>query len=154
MKYFKKYTATATYFNEDTKLVHSFLKVINLFEVESYIDADNKLEGFNDKIKRTVLLFFSGKSCVILTPFVDFDDLFTEAMKDSQLMDLSVENKKKDDLIPFEAKWKHKGDVKYTFVRQEKFIACRVLPKNYNAIGKSFEEMMSNSIESNIIHFS
>jgi hypothetical protein len=151
MKYFKKYSCLATWFDEDTKKIHTFTKVFNLFDVDSYLDAKNELEGFQDNVKRTVVDFNNGKAVCIVVPFEEFDSIFTEAMKDSQLMDLTAGKKKEQ--MPFEAKYKYSGAIKYTFVKTPTLLSCRVTPKDYMSEGKPNEEVMANIIGTTITYF-
>ena len=153
LKPYKKYTITTQCIDESTKKVFSFQRVINLFDVDTYASVDNEFSGFNDKLKRTSINLINGFYYHALIPFEDFDVIFTDVMTELRLMHDNLD-KKKEDLIPFEAKWKYRGEVKHSFVRTHSSIACRVMPKNYNLVGKSFEEMMANSIDSNIIHLS
>jgi len=151
MKYFKKYSCLSTYFDENTKTVYEFAEVFNLFDVDSYSEPNNELEGFQDEIKRTIVVLNTGKSYIIVVPFQKFDEVFTEAMKDSQLMDLTADKKK--DKMPFEAKYKYSGAIKHTFVKTKTLISCRVTPINYKSEGKPFEDVMANSIGSTITYF-
>lgn len=153
LKPFKKYTATVQWVNEDTKKVYSFIKVFNLYEIETYGDCNNELDGFNDKVKRTILSLQNNTSFIIHVPFEYFDEIYTEMMLENNLMDVSLD-KKKENLIPFEAKWSYSGPIKYDFTRKESYITCKVFPKNYNSVSKSDIDIMSNSIDNNIIHFS
>jgi hypothetical protein len=131
--------------------VYEFAKVFNLFDVDSYSEPNNELEGFQDEIKRTIVVLNTDKSYIIVVPFQKFDEVFTEAMKDSQLMDLTADKKK--DKMPFEAKYKYSGAIKHTFVKTETLISCRVTPINYKSEGKPFEDVMANSIGATITYF-
>jgi hypothetical protein len=151
MKYFKKYSCLATWHDEDTKETHVFAKVFNLFDVDSYNDVNNASEGFQDEVKRTSVIFQNGKMVYINTSFQKFDEVFTEAMKDSQLMDITADKKKEK--MPFEAKYKYSGAIKHTFLKTETLLSCRVTPIDYKSEGKPFEDVMANSIGANITYF-
>jgi len=150
MKPFRKYTVMFSYLEENTNKCISQKRVINLFEVDSWIEVDNESEGFKDKVKRTLVVNSFNSSFFFETSFDEFDSLMDEVLADARLLDDRAD-KKKEDPIPFEAKWKYKGDVKHRFKEAGTIIACSVLPVGYNPDGKTIEQILSKCIESNYI---
>lgn len=152
MKPYRKYLAQSQWVDETTKQVRSISRVFNLFEIDSYAECDLENDGFKYGQSRTIITTSMNMHYTILVPFAEFDEAFTEAMNDARLLD-DRSFKKKDDPIPFEAKWKYRGGIKYHFKEVCGLIASSVFPDNYDPHDKPMESRMSNCIDTGFVYF-
>lgn len=85
MKPFRPYETYHDY-KDDVSVYRSKI-VLNLFDIQLYLEANNKHLGFDDSVKRTEVINGHNNSFYITVPFVAFDSVMRDFYRHYQLLD-------------------------------------------------------------------
>ena len=125
---YRKYKATIDWIDQKKFSMETRTSVFNLFLVDEWESVDNDYEGFNDKIERTKVVYKNAQYNIIRCKYEDFDNIMTQALQESKLLDdRSMFGIKKKELPMNKI---YNGPLEYLFTPFSNVLIAHAYPKN------------------------